>query len=140
MVVSSQGDLLRGSVSVWLGPRPFEALEVVEASDGRSAEVIGCAAEPDIVSNIPRPTSDGRAAPFTYLLELSPDGHRQIVGAGRPSEPAELSDGRQVTEDYCSTVEVRKGVFSPVPDLESLAGKDIDDVVPPAAPGAPVRP
>ena len=133
MVSASQGDLLRGSAAVWMGPRPFEALEVVEAPGGRSAEVIGCAAEPDIVSEVPRPTGDGRAVPFAYLLELSPDGHRQIVGAGKPAEAPALSDGRAVTEELCATVEIRRPVFDPAPDLKALVAKDRDDVVHPTA-------
>lgn len=131
---SSQGVLTRGSATVYLGPRPFEALGIVTASDGKSARVIGCTTDPDVISELEWPPYPKRLMPLTYDVELSPDGHRQIVGSGEPPEPDQLPDGRLVTEELCATVDVQQGRFDPEPDLASLVAKDRDDVVFPPEP------
>lgn len=133
---ASRARLMRSSVTLYLGPHPFEALGVVTAPDGTSAKVIGCTANAEIVYESPGAPHAPRVVPYTYHLELLPDGTRQIVGVGvgEPVEPEYLPDGRLMTDELCATVDVPKGRFDPEPDLESLVAKDRDDVVFPPEP------
>lgn len=130
-----QSDLLRGTPHVQLGPRPLTPVGVEVDEDGKGAVVAACV---DDVEMQP-PYDDGNDWPLVryYPLELADDGHRRIARGRPPEEPFILSDGTELTNEYCKTLTIPRAVFDPVPDLDALARKEKDDVVVP--PLEPVR-
>lgn len=117
---------------VELGPQPFAPLIVREEDDGRRALVIGCADAPQWFPAY----DDGNRWPLVieYLVELSDDGHRRIIGASVPPEPVALEDGTELTPEYCDTVKIPRAVFDPPPDPDDLARLRARKVTPPPSP------
>ncbi len=135
-----QRDLLSGTPKVFLGPEPFTPLMVTPADDGTSAHVAGCLGPAD---TMPPSADDGLTWPdaVVFIVRLSVDGHRRIVGTLPRSERAVLPDGTELTPEYCEGVPLPRAVFDPAPDLEALAAKGRDDVLGPnPSPDASSRP
>lgn len=124
-----EADLLHGRASVFLGPRPMAPVLVQVDDDGKRALVAACV---DALETQPA-YDDGNDWPLVryYLLEMTEDGERRMARGRSPQEPFILSDGTELTDDYCDTVPIPRAVFDPAPDLEALARKDMDDVVAP---------
>ncbi|MCC2333625.1 hypothetical protein [Cellulomonas wangsupingiae] len=126
-------DLDHGSPYVALGPRPLTPLAVELDEEGRSALVAVCADDLAVAGEQPSGDRQGRHAQV-YRLELGDDGERRIVGSNAPDGDFRLPDGGLLTDEYCSSVAIARGLFDPAPDLEPLLELDGDDVLAPPSP------
>ncbi|MBD7917030.1 hypothetical protein H9657_01875 [Cellulomonas sp. Sa3CUA2] len=133
MVDLARSDLDDGSAYVALGPRPLTPLTVELVQGGRGVFVAGCAADLPVLQE--RPSSDGgQPQARVYRLELGADGERRIVGVNAPDGDIRLPGGELLTDEYCGSVLIPRGVFDPVPDLEPLLEFDGADVIAPPSP------
>ncbi|MBO3089409.1 hypothetical protein J4038_14105 [Cellulomonas sp. zg-ZUI40] len=125
-----QSELLHETPHVILGPLPLLPVAVDVSKDGSSAIVAACI---DALETQPR-RDDGNRWPDVafYLVEQAADGSHRVSSAEAPSEPFILSDGAELTPEYCDGVTIPRAIFDPAPDLDALSKKSRDDVVLPA--------
>ena len=133
MVDLARADLDHGSAYVALGPRPLTPLVVELEEGGRGALVAACADDLAVAREQPSDDRQGHLA-RVYRLELGRDGGRRIVGSNAPDGDFALPDGELLTDDYCTSMAVTRGLFDPVPDLQPLLALDGDDVIAPPSP------
>jgi len=129
----ARADLDHGSAYVALGPRPLMPLAVELDEGGRGALVAACADDLAVAREQPSDDRQGHHA-RVYRLELGHDGGRRIVGSNAPGEDFRLPDGELLTDDYCISAPITRGLFDPAPDLEPLLELDGDDVIAPPSP------
>ncbi len=130
---SVETGLLRGWAEVALGPEPFEPLFVVEADDGRSAEVVGCSALVPVLLERDEGSPRTPWPRMLYRVVLGEDGERRVTGAGSP-EGYVLPSGEVFEDETCDGVEVKVALFEPPPDLQKLIDMDSEDMVMPPTP------
>ena len=122
-----QGDLLYETPHVYLGPVPIAPVAVDVSEDERSAVVAAC-----IGARQTQPRrDDGNRWPNVayYLVEKLDGGTHRVSSTHGPHEPHVLSDGSELTTEYCDGVTIPRAVFDPAPDLDALSAKGRDDVV-----------
>lgn len=120
---SARATIAGSFAEVLLGPQPFTPVEVVVATDGLAAEVMGCADPVDKLESpvaLPWPVTEA-SSPFVYSMR-DVDGTRQITRA-------DVAD--DVGRGYCDGVVIHHGALDPAPDLHGLMAKGPDAFVPP---------
>ncbi len=131
-------DIGSGRAKARLGPMPFEPLVVVEADDGRSAEVVGCSGLDPLLFERDVGSPRTLRPRMLYRVVLGEDGERRVTGAGSP-EGYVLPSGEVFEDETCDGVEVKEALFDPPPDLQRLIDMDPEDMVMPPTPSPTPR-